>query len=151
MPLGEAKHQQDLLKDYLNHVGGGGGGAGFAGGQSLRRLRAGGGWLCRRTEFKKTEGRRLRGRTCCHISVLFRTTQIIQELLFSKMSPPKISFQEFNSNFISPKIFPITNTNLSNAQLKKVNYITYRFKPRSSLNKVDIPPQHYLTLFSEKK
>ena len=44
-------------------------------------------WLGR-TEFKKTEGR-TEGRTCCHISVLFRTTQIIQELLFSKVLPPK--------------------------------------------------------------
>ena len=46
-------------------------------------------WLGRRTEFKKTEGRRLRGRRYCHISVLFRTTQIIQELLFSKVLPPQ--------------------------------------------------------------
>ena len=44
------------------------GGTGWAGGQSLRRLRA--------EDF--------------FISVLFRTTQIIQELLFSKvLSPPK--------------------------------------------------------------
>ena len=43
------------------------GGACWAGGQSLRRMR---------------------GETCCHISVLFRTTQIIQELLFSKVLPP---------------------------------------------------------------
>ena len=34
-PSREAKHQRDLLKDYFNHVGG----AGWAGGQSLRRLR----------------------------------------------------------------------------------------------------------------
>ena len=45
------------------------------------------GGVGRRTEFKKTEGRSLRGRRCCHISVLFRTTQIIQELLFSKVFP----------------------------------------------------------------
>ena len=63
-PLREAKHQRDLLKDYFNHVGR---------------------WLGRRTEFKKTEGRRLRGRTSCHMSVLFRATQTIQELLFSKV------------------------------------------------------------------
>ena len=62
-PSREAKHQRDLLKDYFNHVGR---------------------WLGRRTEFKKTEGR-----TCCHVSVLFRTTQIIQELLFSKVLPQK--------------------------------------------------------------
>ena len=36
-------------------------------------------------QFKKTGGRRLRGRACCHLSVLFRTTQIIQELLISKV------------------------------------------------------------------
>ena len=58
-PSREAKHQRDLLKDYFNNVGG---------------------WLGSRTEFKKTEGR-----ICCHISVLFRTTQIIQELLFRKV------------------------------------------------------------------
>ena len=46
-------------------------------------------WLGRRTEFKKTEGRRLRGSRSCHISVIFRTTQIIQELLFSKVLPLK--------------------------------------------------------------
>ena len=39
-PSREAKHQRDLLKDYFNHVGR---------------------WLGRRTEFKKTEGSRLRG------------------------------------------------------------------------------------------
>ena len=33
-PLRDAKHQQDLLKDNFNHVGG----TGWAGGQSLRRL-----------------------------------------------------------------------------------------------------------------
>ena len=64
----EDKHQRDLLKDYFNHVGC---------------------WLGRRTKFKKTEGRILRGRRCCHISVLFRTTQTIQEILFSKVLPPQ--------------------------------------------------------------
>ena len=70
----------------------------------------------------------------------------------AKCHLPKItpSFQQFNSNSISPKIFPITNTNPSHTQLKKVNYITYRFKPKSSLNKVAIPPQQDLALFSEK-
>ena len=60
-PSREAKHQQDLLKDYFNHVG------------ALAR------W---RTEFKKTEGENMPS----SISP-FRTTQIIQELLFSKVSP----------------------------------------------------------------
>ena len=69
---------------------------------------------------KKTEGR-----TCCHISVLFSTTQIIQELCLAKCRLPKVtpSFQQFNSNSISPKIFPVRNTNPSHTQLKKVNYI----------------------------
>ena len=88
--------------------------------------------LCRRIEFKKTEGR-----PCCHLSVLFRTTQIIQELLFSKVSPQKITptFQKFNSNLVSPKTFPITNTNPSQTQFTKIYFITYRFKPRSSIYK----------------
>ena len=95
------------------------GGAGWAG-QSLRRLRR---------------------RTCCHISVLFRTTQIIQELLFNKV---------FHISSISPKTFPINNTNPSQTQFPKINFITFRLKPRSSFYKVDIPPQHDLALFSEK-
>ena len=37
-------------------------------------------WLGRRAEFKKTEER-----SCCHLSVLFRITQIIQELLLRKV------------------------------------------------------------------
>ena len=64
-PSREAKYQQDLLKGYFNHLG------------ALAGLED-------RTEFKKTEGR-----TYCHLSVLFRTTQIIQELLFSNVLPPK--------------------------------------------------------------
>ena len=64
-PLREAKHQQDRLKDRLLQSLGG---TGWPGGQSLRRLR---------------------GRTCCHLSVLFRTSQITQELLFSKVLPKK--------------------------------------------------------------
>ena len=125
-PSREAKHQRDLLKDNFNHVGA----------------------LAGQEEFKKTEGRKLSGRRCCHISVLFRTTQIIQQLLLSKvLLPPKITpnFQQFNSNSIS--IFPITNTNPSHIQLKKAK-LYHRFKPMSSLNKVDIPPQHDLALYS---
>ena len=96
------------------------GGAGWAGGQSLRRLK---------------------GRTCCHLSVLFRTTQIIQELLFSKVSPQRnnpnfATMQQFNSNSVSPKTFPSTNTNPSQTQFRnKIYFITYRFKPRSSIYK----------------
>ena len=48
-PSREAKHQRDLTERILQSSGD----AGWAGGQSLRRLR---------------------GRTCCHLSVLFRTT-----------------------------------------------------------------------------
>ena len=62
-PLREAKHQRNLQKDYFNHMGA-----------------LAGSW----TEIKKTEGR-----TCCHLSVLFRTTQIIQVLLFSKVLTQK--------------------------------------------------------------
>ena len=65
-------------------------------------------------------------------------TFIYQSVASQKITP---TFQLFNSNSVSPKIFPITNTNPSHTQLKKVNYITYRFKPMSSLNKVDIQPQ----------
>ena len=55
-PSREAKHQQDLLKDYFNNLG-------ALDGQGKR--------------FKKTEKT-----TSCHLSVLFRTTQLSQELLF---------------------------------------------------------------------
>ena len=39
---------------------------------------------------------------------------------------------------MSPKIFPITNTIPSHIQLKSISQI----QSRSTLNKVDMPPQH---------
>ena len=63
-PSREAKHQRDLLKAI-----------------SITWGR----WLGRRTEFKKTEGENM----LSSIRLLFRTTQIIQELLFSKVLPQK--------------------------------------------------------------
>ena len=65
--------------------------------ERLLQSRGGAGWAGQSL-------RRLRGRACCQLSVLFRTTQIIQELLFSKVSPPRITptFQQFNLNSVLP-------------------------------------------------
>ena len=60
-PSREAKHQRDLLKDYFNHVG-------ILAGQEDR--------------ISDVSTNKPGGRRGWHLSVLFRTTQLLPDLLF---------------------------------------------------------------------
>ena len=75
-PSQEVKHQQDLLKDYFNHLG-------ALAGQEDRIL--------------DVSGNYCRDRRSWHLSVLFRTTHLFQELIF------KLLLHKF------PKDFPKTS------------------------------------------
>ena len=63
--LKEAKHQRDLLKDCFNHVG-----------------------ALARQEDRILDGSYHWDRRSWHLSVLFRTTQLFQELLFEQVLLP---------------------------------------------------------------
>ena len=95
-------------------------------------------WLGLRSEFKKTEARRLRGE---HAVIYQSFSGLIQELLFQRSvetppPPPKKKKKTTKKNnnkitpiSISPKTCPITNTIPSQNHFTKSN-INSRFKPR---------------------
>ena len=105
-PLREAKHQKDLLKDYFNHVG-------ALAGQEDR--------ICHVNRNYPGD------RRSWHLSVLFRTTQLLKKT-FIQASVPRMP-HKFQTNF--PKIskkFQTISKQITSPTIMLINFTTRFFK-----------------------